>query len=215
MNLLPRKNLIKTGPLDEADWAYRPVIGEIIRIRFRLILNLLGAGKLDRLLEIGYGSGVFLPELAKHCCELHGIDVHAMPDAVSQELSKVKTTATLKTAQAESIPYPDEFFDAAVAVSSLEFVGDLDTACAEIRRVLKPKGRFIFVTPGSSKVLDFGLKLLTGHEAENDFRGRRQIVIPTTRRYFQFRRTLVAPPIIGNLLRLYSAVECGNARKVD
>jgi ubiquinone/menaquinone biosynthesis C-methylase UbiE len=182
-------------------------------MRFRLILNLLGAGKLGRVLEIGYGSGLFLPELARHCSELHGIDVHPMPDAVGQELAKTRTLATLKTAPAESIPYPDDFFDATIAVSSLEFVGDLDKACVEIRRVLKPQGRFIFVTPGASKVLDFGLKLLTGHEAEKDFRGRRQIVIPTMHKYFQFTRTLTAPPLIGSFLRIYSAVECERCPK--
>lgn len=213
MKLLPRENLIKTGPVDEGDWVYRPVVGEIARMRFRMILNLLGDGKLDRLLEIGYGSGVFLPELGKRCRELHGIDVHTMPDAVTQELAKVKTTAILKTAGAESIPYPDDYFDAAVAVSSLEFVSDLEAVCGEIQRVLKPSGRFIFVTPGTSKVLDLGLKLLTGNDAEKDFSGRRQIVIPTTRKYFQFRRTLTAPPLIGSLLRLYLAVECESLPK--
>jgi len=208
MKLLPRENLIKTGPVDEGDWVYRPVVGEIARMRFRMILKLLGDGKMDRLLEIGYGSGIFLPELGKRCRELHGIDVHPMPDEVTQELAKVKTTATLKSSGAESIPYPNGYFDAVVAVSSLEFVSDLEAVCEEIRRVLKPNGRFIFVTPGTSKVLDFGLKLLTGNDAEKDFAGRRQIVIPTTRKYFQFRRTLTAPPLIGSLLRLYLAVEC-------
>jgi ubiquinone/menaquinone biosynthesis C-methylase UbiE len=208
LKLLPRENLIKTGPVDEGDWVYRPVVGEIVRMRFRMILNLLGDAKLDRLLEIGYGSGIFLPELGKRCRDLHGIDVHHLPNAVIQELAKVKIAATLKTAGAESIPYPDDYFDAVVAVSSLEFVSDLESACGEIQRVLKPRGRFIFVTPGTSKVLDLGLKLLTGNDAEKDFAGRRQIVIPTMHKYFQFRRTLTAPPLIGSLLRLYLAVEC-------
>jgi ubiquinone/menaquinone biosynthesis C-methylase UbiE len=208
LNLLPRENLIKTGPVDEGDWVYRPMVRGIVRMRFRMILNLLGPGKLHRVLEIGYGSGVFLPELGRHCLELHGIDVHPMADAVRQELAKVRTTATLKTAGAESIPYPDKYFDAAVAVSSLEFVSDLDTAFAEIQRILKPSGRFIFVTPGTSRVLDVGLKLITGHDAKGDFAGRRQFIIPTAHKYFQFGRTITAPPLIGRLLRMYMAAEC-------
>jgi ubiquinone/menaquinone biosynthesis C-methylase UbiE len=208
LNLLPRENLIKTGPVDEGDWVYRPVVRRITRMRFRMILNLLGAGKLDRVLEIGYGSGVFLPELGKRCSELHGIDIHPMADAVRQELAKVKTTVTLKTAGAESIPYPDNYFDAAVAVSSLEFVSDLDAAFLEIKRVLKPTGRLIFVTPGTSKILDVGLKLITGNDAQKDFAGRRQVVLPTAHKYFQFMRTLTAPPLIGRLLRIYVAAEC-------
>jgi tRNA G46 methylase TrmB len=65
LSLLPPSALLRTGPVDHADWNYRPLIGTVQRIRFRLVCRLLGNGRFDRLLEIGYGSGVFMPELAK------------------------------------------------------------------------------------------------------------------------------------------------------
>jgi ubiquinone/menaquinone biosynthesis C-methylase UbiE len=208
MDLLPRESLVKTGPVDEADWVYRPVVGSIARLRFRMVLKLLGGHRYGRVLEIGYGSGVLLPALAGHCDELHGIDPHAMPEAVDQALARHGVSASLRTAEAESLPYPDAFFDAVVAVSALEFVTDLEQACSEIRRVLRPNGHFFFVTPGTSPVLDFGLKLLTGNDAKKDFGNRREIVLPVTRRHFAFERTLTAPPVLGLAVPLYRAVKC-------
>src|SRR4051794_37118264 len=69
IRLLPYRSLLKTGPVDHADWNYRPLLGWIMGRRFALFRKLLPAGKAGALLEIGYGSGVFMPELARHCNE--------------------------------------------------------------------------------------------------------------------------------------------------
>src|SRR5256885_8746113 len=86
LHLLPAEVLVKTGPVDHADWNYRPLLGAIQRSRFRLLLDLLDAERFGRLLEIGYGSGVFLPELARHSRELYGIDIHEKSDHVAESL---------------------------------------------------------------------------------------------------------------------------------
>jgi len=73
---LPEHDLRKTGPVDEADWNYRPVLNYISRQRFELVLELLDETPAHDLLEIGYGSGVFAPELARRTKSLWGIDIH-------------------------------------------------------------------------------------------------------------------------------------------
>ena len=106
------------------------------------------------------------------------------------------------------MPYPNGFFDCAVAVSSLEFVHDLEAASREIKRVLRPGGSFLFVTPGSSPILDLGLKILTGNDAKKDFGKRREIVVPTMERHFRFERKMTAPALLGSVVRLYLGVRC-------
>ncbi len=93
MRLLPRESLIKTGPFDEARWNYRFLVGIIIRQRYRLLERLLQGQRGRRLLEIGYGSGIYLPELARVCDELHGIDVHAMHEEVTRILAEQQIAA--------------------------------------------------------------------------------------------------------------------------
>jgi ubiquinone/menaquinone biosynthesis C-methylase UbiE len=45
-------------------------------------------------------------------------------------------------AMAESIPFEDGFFDAVISVNAIDHVNDFAATAKEIKRVLKPGGRF-------------------------------------------------------------------------
>ena len=203
IRLLPRDRLLKTGPVDHADWNYRPLIGTIQRLRFHLVDRLVAPGPCNRLLEVGYGSGVFLPHLATLAAEVHGIDVHEHSEAVRLALADTGVVASLRSGGAERLPFAAGYFDCVVAISCLEFVSDLDSVCQEVHRVLAPRGRFIVVTPGTSIVVDAGLRLLTGVSARHDFGGRRETVIPTLARHFTIGKVLHVPRVGSSLLCLY------------
>ncbi|MBN9620178.1 MAG: class I SAM-dependent methyltransferase, partial [Actinobacteria bacterium] len=49
-----------------------------------------------------------------------------------------------RVADAERLPYDDESFDIVIGHAVLHHIPDLDTAFAEILRVLRPGGRFVF-----------------------------------------------------------------------
>ena len=49
----------------------------------------------------------------------------------------------LQVASALSLPYPDGSFDAVASIQVLEYIGNVDRAIRELRRVLKPRGRFV------------------------------------------------------------------------
>lgn len=205
LKLLPESALVRTGPVDHADWNYRPLIGTVQRIRFRLIRKLLEGRRFDRLLEIGYGSGVFMPELATRAGELCGIDPHPMPREVEAALASHGVRATLVTGGAESLPYEDGSFDCAVSVSAIEYVEDIDRACRELIRVLKPGGVLAVATPGVSPVWDLALKLSTG-ESPKQYADRRQRLLPALKRHFKLEREVTVPAIGGRLTRLYTGV---------
>jgi ubiquinone/menaquinone biosynthesis C-methylase UbiE len=203
MNLLRSEQLLKTGPVDHADWNYRPLLGLIQRSRFRLALRLMKGRHFHRLLEIGYGSGVFLPELALRCDQLYGVDIHPMNESVARVLAASDVRAELHTASATKLPLPDGSIDAAVAVSSLEFIDGIEQACAEIARVLAPDGCLIVITPGHSPVVDLGLRLLTGEIAKPFYSSRREHLVPTLLRYFEAAQELRLPPLLSSLVCLY------------
>ncbi len=201
---------MKTGPVDHADWNHKLVLGWVQKLRFRLALSLLPA-RCANLLEVGYGSGVFMPSLALIAARLAGIDVHDKCEEVKKMLAKSDVRADLRRAPAEQIPFSSSTFDVAVAVSSLEFVSNLDTCCHEMSRVLSPGGKFVVVTPGTSKILDFGLKLLTGENANKDFGDRRAAIIPTLGRYFHVEELILSPPVVGMFMPLYAALRLRRA----
>lgn len=196
-DLLPPDKLERTGPVDHADWNYVGLLGAISRIRFRLVDYLLRGCKAERLLEIGYGSGILLPELKRHAREVFGIDIHPAGGRVAVRIAAHHTTAELCQASASALPFASESFDAIVTLSTLEFVADLENACREISRVLTTDGRLVVVLPGHSPIVDLGLRLLTGADPSKDFSDRRQKVIPTLLSHFTPESMLSIPPIPG------------------
>lgn len=205
LKLLPKSALVCTSPVDHPDWNYRPLLRGVQRLRFRIALELLAGRRYDRLLEIGYGSGVFMPSLAPRCAELHGVDPHPLPDKVTENLAQHGVSATLTQGSAESLPYPDAHFDGAVTISALEYVPDIDAACREIRRVLAPGGVLAVVTPGATPLWDLALRLATG-ESPSQYADRRQKLQPTLRTHFQVAHEVRLPRFGNHAIRLYTGL---------
>ncbi len=146
--LIPRRDHIhQTDVADPVKWYYTPGIRAFYFHRFRMALNMLEHCQYDRLLDIGVGSGIFLPELSTRCAELHGIDVHTNLHLVEEMLAKEGREATLTQASATEVPYEDDFFDCVVCMSVLEHIHDLSHAIGEIRRVTKTDGRIVLGFP--------------------------------------------------------------------
>ncbi len=79
-----------------------------------------------------------MPELALRCDEIFGVDVHPYEKQVAEVLRAERVEAVLVEESAEQMSFPDSFFDAAVAISSLEFIEDIEKAARELARVLRP-----------------------------------------------------------------------------
>jgi ubiquinone/menaquinone biosynthesis C-methylase UbiE len=204
--LLPPEDFIRTGPVDHGDWNYKFPLGPISRRRLVLATKLLPA-KIDRLLKIGYGSGVHLPHWATKATEVYGLDPHPHAEQVTAILAKHGVTTRLTSGTAEAMPYPDAHFDCVLSISAVEFIPDLDAACREIRRVLRPGGAFVVVTPGQSPILDFGLKMLSGNSAKKDYGDRRAAVLPTLMKYFDVEQQKTFPPaLLSKLVCLYTGL---------
>jgi ubiquinone/menaquinone biosynthesis C-methylase UbiE len=206
LKLLPKDLLITTNQVDHADWNFRPVLGFIQRKRFRLINSLIGNNYYDQVLEIGYGSGIFMPELSKHSNKLFGIDIHPFNEKVQKILLNYKVHTDLFQGSVSQMPFINESFDLIVSVSAFEFVEDKENACKEILRVLNKDGIFIMVTPGDSPFLDLGLKLLTNVSANKDYGHKRKYVLPIIMEYFSISQRIVFPHLFLNWFPpIYSA----------
>jgi 2-polyprenyl-3-methyl-5-hydroxy-6-metoxy-1,4-benzoquinol methylase len=205
LSLLPEQALLATSGVDHAEWNYRPVLGRIQRLRFELVRSILRGPHATRLLEIGYGSGVFFPELAKHADQLHGVDPHPFPVEVTHVLAQHGVKANLVQGIATELPFADGFFQTVVAVSVLEFIDDLAKVCREVKRVLEPGGSFVIVTPANSPILDLGVRVMTGVSPKSDFRNRRQGILPCLYHEFVVDQR-VDYPSFAHGARLYTAL---------
>jgi len=112
------------------------------------LLELAQRWKSGRLLDLGCGHGAdFLP--FKNGFELYGIDLSSeMLKYGEIYASKHGFPVKLTQADMRNLPFPDAFFDFAVAVASLHHVKGRDEqrkALIELKRVLKP-GAEAFIT---------------------------------------------------------------------
>lgn len=207
--LLPPSALVKTSDVDKAEWNFRPLLGMIQRLRFQLIFSLLPKRPIGRLLEVGYGSGVFLPALSKRCDELYGIDPHQRAAGVAHHLRSHQVEARLFSGSALALPFHDESFDCIVAVSCLEYMEPFNQAAMEIRRVMRRDGSLVFVTPGNSPLLDCAHYLMTGCRAQEHYGQRRTSLIPTLLETFTVQQEMRVPVIGSSLVTLYRAMRVG------
>jgi SAM-dependent methyltransferase len=142
--------LSPNSDVDPFRYYYTPVLGRIFSARLQIGLDLL-QGHCHRLLEIGYGSGLLIPTLARVSDEIYGVDLLAEPPGLRRQLTNLGITNTKELVQADvaALPFAEGFFDVVVAFSILEHLkrDELAKALAELARVLPPGGRLLVGCP--------------------------------------------------------------------
>lgn len=102
-----------------------------------------------RVLEVGIGSGMNLPFYAGRVTQVVGIEPAPRLLEMAREAAKHhRVPVELISASAESIPLPDHQFDTVVTTWTLCSIPVASVALHEMRRVLKPTGRLLFVEHG-------------------------------------------------------------------
>jgi SAM-dependent methyltransferase len=97
----------------------------------------------EPVLDLGCGDGLFAERTFREPLTV-GIDYN--PDELRIAAGQ-GAYRSLCAADAAHLPFPAASFASVVSNSVLEHLGDLPAALAEIRRVLRPDGRFWFAVP--------------------------------------------------------------------
>jgi len=134
-------------------FAYRPSN----RRRNEWAVSLLDVRPGDRVLEIGFGPGRAIAELARRSGQVYGID---RSEVMLRQASRRNAAAirsgkvTLRAGSVEALPFEGPF-DAILAVNTLGFWDDPRTRLDELRGRLAPGGRIAIVsqprTPGATR----------------------------------------------------------------
>ena len=102
-------------------------------------------------LELGIGTGLNLPFYPKTIIRLHDVDpVKLLPKVMEQRRDALPFPVVIDYVTAETLPYRRGTFDTVVSTWTLCSISDPVQALEEVRRVLKPDGRFLFLEHGRS-----------------------------------------------------------------
>jgi len=114
------------------------------------VLEALAAATGERVLDVGSGPGMLAVSIAEAVGpggRVAGIDVSDSMIAIARERADARpeggAAIEFANAGAESLPYADASFDAAVSTQVLEYVPDVARALFELCRVLVPGGRVL------------------------------------------------------------------------
>ena len=135
--------------------------------RRRLVHDALAAAPGEHVLDVGCGPGFYVAELLDRVGPqgaVVGVDSSAQMLGLAVRRCEGYDNVAFHEAPATSLPVADAGFDAALSVQVLEYVGDVDTALAEMRRALRPGGRAV--------VWDVDWSTVTWHSADPARMGR-------------------------------------------
>ncbi|MCD8351521.1 MAG: methyltransferase domain-containing protein [Planctomycetaceae bacterium] len=112
----------------------------------RAVLDAVGPGEGDVVLDIGCGGGLAVKLLAERTACVYGIDmsevsvaktIEVNQDAVRQERVRVMLSDVL------GMPFNDGMFDLATAFETIYFWENIDACFKRVCEALKPGGRFV------------------------------------------------------------------------
>ncbi|MCX7619334.1 MAG: class I SAM-dependent methyltransferase [Acidimicrobiales bacterium] len=109
------------------------------------------AGLSGTVVELGFGSGPNVPLYPAEVDRVLAVE----PSARARELAQRRIAAssvevTFVGLDGQSIPIDDRIADCVLSTWTLCTIPDVDAALAEVKRVLKPGGRFFFLEHGLS-----------------------------------------------------------------
>ncbi len=167
LKLLPKHEYAGVNELDPIKYYYFPIFGKMYRQRVELCLSQCKGG--DKILEIGFGTGLSFLNLDQQYKEIHGLDLTVEIQKVEDLFTKHGVQTYLKNGSVLSMPYADNSFDTVLLISILEHLkpAELTQAFSEIRRVLKPGGQVIYGVPVERAFMVFMFSLL-GHNIRDE-----------------------------------------------
>ena len=113
--------------------------------RIVAIVTRLGAFKPGaRIADLGCGSGVFSNLLRRRGVDVIGVDLSPRLIRIARE---TYPEIEFREGDLEHLPFDDESFDGVLLAGVLHHLPDWTASAAEIRRVLKPGGRFVAFDP--------------------------------------------------------------------
>jgi len=169
---------------DPIRFYFWPLVGSLYRRRVERCLNQCIGG--ESVLDVGFGSGITLLNLARSYRRIYGLDLHASIDKVTALCKRHGVAVSLRNGSVVSMPYEDGFFDTVLLISILEHLrpDELDAAFNQIRRVLRRGGQVVYGVPCATRFMQVCF-LLLGYDIRKHHFSSESMIAQAAGRYLR------------------------------
>ena len=189
LKLLPRSEYAGVNRDDPIRFYSWPVLGRMYRRRVEMCLAECTGGQ--RVLEVGFGSGVTFLNLHEGYREIHGLDLTADVAEVKRVFDARGIDTHLRNGSVLEMPYADETFDTVLLISILEHLdpAQQEMAFREIWRVLKPGGQVVYGVPIERPLMVFMFRMLGYNIREHHFSTEKDVSAAAEKMFDRVRVT--------------------------
>jgi len=110
-------------------------------------------------LEIGPGSGLYLPMLARHAARVVTVDIESVYLEQAKQSGNLPENVEFRLDDITHSSLADNTFDLILCTEVIEHIADSSAALREIGRILKPGGIAIITTPQKFSPLELTAKI--------------------------------------------------------
>lgn len=213
MKLISQENLKKIIAADpnQRNYStvnyYKPIIRYLYLKRIKDGLVLLGEKKYQNLLDIGFGAGIILPELAGYAEKIIGIDIHKNIEVVKEIIDDEKLdNVELQYGNVLNLNFQPESFEAIWCLSTLEFIADYELALQEIKRVAKNNATIIIGFPITNKITDLAYKII-GFKNKDEHQNNQKELMPEIEKNFKIEKIKCFPVWLPKSLGMYCTLK--------
>ncbi len=143
---------------------YDFVFGPSLETGRKVAVDLLEPKPYEKILEVGVGTGLSVPYFPRGTA-IVGVDLsQKMLDVAAKKMEKLgRSNVELLTMDASHMDFPDDSFDAAAALYCLSCVENPVQVLREMKRVVRPGGRLVFMNhfQSTNKTMAFMEKAVT------------------------------------------------------
>ncbi len=179
-------------PIDRRTTPYfMPGASSIFWRRLDTALKLANFKGDETVLDVGSGSGIFLPSLAIRSSAVVACDPDINPSKVGEMLEKYASfrNVSIKKRTASQVKGK---FDRVFCMDVLEHIRDLDSMSSTLKRLLNPNGRLIVSLPTENKWYVLARKFSTGSKPEDHFWGASQVVSKLKETFTLEKRSIIS-----------------------
>jgi len=179
------------------------LVGDIYKQNLELAIKLTQPHS-KVVLDVGCGSGVFLSYLVSYTEKCYGININKKQSTKAKgAFDSLGIKPNLITADIRKAPFGNSLFEVIYALNTLEHIKEINTALAEIKRILKSGGYFVATVPTENKIYGVGRMVIGYEKPKNHYHTPKEIKARLLR-YFD----ITAEKAITSIVPLFKVYLC-------